>query len=264
MTSKYVEGFTLFTADDEIMLSNLKQAINYSKQNLAISDVVTPTEKSASTTKSASGGFAPSASASPTEGSTVGVSSGGVSSGGVSSGGVSSGGVSSGGVSSGGVSSSGVSVSVPPSGGTSVSGPTSINKFKNTKGKQEKFTNKDKEKYKEYKDKYEEFQEFQEEDQSEYKKKKREQFKSNEKEEEEEEEDEEGFQGSQQLNLDTTKKLLISLLITFFGYIVLIYGPKENIISMFIKPVFFKDIISKNLQYCAIFFLAVYLCITVF
>jgi len=240
MTPKYVEGFTLFTADDEIMLSNLKQAINYSKQNLAISDVVTPTEKSASTTKSASGGFAPSASASPTEGSTVGVSSGGVSSGGVSS--------------------SGTNVSGPPSGGTSVSGPTSINKFKNTKGKQEKFANKNKDKYEEYKDKYEEFQQFQEEDQSEYKKKKREQFKSN----EEEEEDEEGFQGSQQLNLDTTKKLLLSLLITFFGYVVLIYGPEENIISMFIKPVIFKNIISKNLQYCAIFFLAVYLCITVF
>ena len=239
MTSKYVEGFTLFTADDEIMLSNLKQAINYSKQNLAISDVATPTQKSTSTTKESSGGYAPSA----TEAS-AGASSGSVS--------------------------GGVSVSGPTSGptslGASVSGAAAVNKFKNIKNKKEKFTNKNKEKYEEeYKDKYEEFQEFkefQEEDQSEYKKKKQEKFKSNGKDEkEEEEEDEEGFQGSQQLNLDTTKKLLLSLLITFFGYVVLIYGPKENIISMFIKPVFF---ISKNLQYCAIFFLAVYLCITVF
>ena len=256
MTSKYVEGFTLFTADDEIMLSNLKQAINYSKQNLAISDVATPTQKATSTTTSSTGGYAPSATAA----SVGGVASGGVSSG-VASGGVASGvasGVSSGGVSSG-VASSGVA-----SGGVSVSGPSSVNKFKNTKNKKETFTNKNKEKYEDYKEKYEEYKEYQEDDHATYLKKKREQFKSNGKDEKKDEEDEEGFQGSQQLNLDTTKKLLLSLLITFFGYVVLIYGPQENIISMFIKPVIFKNIISKNLQYCAIFFLAVYLCITVF
>jgi hypothetical protein len=38
-TSKYVEGFESFTADDEIMLANLKQAVNYTKANMAISDV---------------------------------------------------------------------------------------------------------------------------------------------------------------------------------------------------------------------------------
>jgi len=241
MTSKYVEGFTLFTADDEIMLSNLKQAINYSKQNLAISDVATPTQKATSTTTSSTGGYAPSATAAAASSSSGAVSGGAV---------------------------SGGAVSVPPSGGASVSGPVSVNKFKNTKSKKETFTNKNKEKYEDYKEKYEDYKEYQEDDHAAYIKKKREQFKSNGKDEDEnyekEEEDEEGFQGSQQLNLDTTKKLLLSLLITFFGYVVLIYGPKENIISMFIKPVFFKDIISKNLQYCAIFFLAVYLCITVF
>ena len=38
-TSKYVEGFESFTADDEMMLANLKQAVNYTKANMAISDV---------------------------------------------------------------------------------------------------------------------------------------------------------------------------------------------------------------------------------
>ena len=39
--SKYVEGFESFTADDEMMLANLKQALNYTKSNMAISDVTT-------------------------------------------------------------------------------------------------------------------------------------------------------------------------------------------------------------------------------
>ena len=39
--SKYVEGFESFTADDEMMLANLKQALNYTKSNMAISDVNT-------------------------------------------------------------------------------------------------------------------------------------------------------------------------------------------------------------------------------
>jgi hypothetical protein len=38
-TSKYVEGFESFTLDDEMMLANLKQAVNYTKANMAISDV---------------------------------------------------------------------------------------------------------------------------------------------------------------------------------------------------------------------------------
>ena len=37
-TSNFVEGFKTFTADDELMLANLKQALNYSADNLAIPD----------------------------------------------------------------------------------------------------------------------------------------------------------------------------------------------------------------------------------
>jgi hypothetical protein len=37
-TSNYAEGFKSFTADDELMLANLKQALNYSADNLSIPD----------------------------------------------------------------------------------------------------------------------------------------------------------------------------------------------------------------------------------
>ena len=37
-TSNYAEGFKSFTADDELMLANLKQALNYSAESLAIPD----------------------------------------------------------------------------------------------------------------------------------------------------------------------------------------------------------------------------------
>ena len=36
--SKFTEGFTSFTADDDLMLANLKQALNYSKESVAIPD----------------------------------------------------------------------------------------------------------------------------------------------------------------------------------------------------------------------------------
>jgi hypothetical protein len=37
-SSKFTEGFTSFTADDDLMIANLKQAINYSKESVAIPD----------------------------------------------------------------------------------------------------------------------------------------------------------------------------------------------------------------------------------
>jgi len=37
-TSNFVEGFKSFTVDDELMLANLKQALNYSAENLSIPD----------------------------------------------------------------------------------------------------------------------------------------------------------------------------------------------------------------------------------
>lgn len=37
-TSQFIENFKSFTADDELMLANLKQALNYSMDNLAIPD----------------------------------------------------------------------------------------------------------------------------------------------------------------------------------------------------------------------------------
>lgn len=37
-TSNFVEGFKTFTVDDELMLANLKQALHYSADNLAIPD----------------------------------------------------------------------------------------------------------------------------------------------------------------------------------------------------------------------------------
>ena len=37
-SSKFTEGFTLFTADDDLMIANLKQALNYSKESVAIPD----------------------------------------------------------------------------------------------------------------------------------------------------------------------------------------------------------------------------------
>ena len=36
--SKYIEGFESFTIDDELMLSNLKQALQYTKENKSIND----------------------------------------------------------------------------------------------------------------------------------------------------------------------------------------------------------------------------------
>ena len=38
ISSKFTEGFTSFTVDDELMIANLKQAVNYSKDNLSIPD----------------------------------------------------------------------------------------------------------------------------------------------------------------------------------------------------------------------------------
>lgn len=37
-SSRFTEGFTSFTADDELMIANLKQALNYSKESVAIPD----------------------------------------------------------------------------------------------------------------------------------------------------------------------------------------------------------------------------------
>lgn len=37
-TSSFVEGFKSFTADDDLMLANIKQALNYSSENLSIPD----------------------------------------------------------------------------------------------------------------------------------------------------------------------------------------------------------------------------------
>ena len=37
-SSKFTEGFTSFTADDDLMIANLKQALNYSKEQVAIPD----------------------------------------------------------------------------------------------------------------------------------------------------------------------------------------------------------------------------------
>ena len=37
-TSNFAEGFKSFTADDDLMLANLKQALNYSAENLSIPD----------------------------------------------------------------------------------------------------------------------------------------------------------------------------------------------------------------------------------
>lgn len=36
--SRFTEGFTSFTADDDLMIANLKQALNYSKESIAIPD----------------------------------------------------------------------------------------------------------------------------------------------------------------------------------------------------------------------------------
>lgn len=37
-SSRFTEGFTSFTADDDLMIANLKQALNYSKESVAIPD----------------------------------------------------------------------------------------------------------------------------------------------------------------------------------------------------------------------------------
>jgi hypothetical protein len=48
-TSKYVEGFKSFTSDDDLMLANLKQALNYSEDNLSIPDANLNLSKKAKT-----------------------------------------------------------------------------------------------------------------------------------------------------------------------------------------------------------------------
>lgn len=40
-SSKYIEGFQTFTIDDDLMLANLKQAVSYTKDSMAISDIST-------------------------------------------------------------------------------------------------------------------------------------------------------------------------------------------------------------------------------
>ena len=49
--SKYIEGFESFTIDDELMLSNLKQALQYTKDNKSINDESEDVTETPSTTR---------------------------------------------------------------------------------------------------------------------------------------------------------------------------------------------------------------------
>lgn len=49
-TSKFIEGFKTFSADDELMLANIKQALNYSSDNLSIPDAKLNLSKNNDTT----------------------------------------------------------------------------------------------------------------------------------------------------------------------------------------------------------------------
>ena len=237
-TSKYVEGFTLFTADDEIMLANLKQAINYSKQNVAISNVPElPATIPQNVLKNSPNQMSSGVPAMPVSQMSSGVPANPASQ---------------------------MSSGVPASPASQMSSgvpaaPASVNNFKNTKTKKEKFTNNRNNKI------YDEDDDDDDNDDNE-------KFINDERDDEEkkdnfkdkgEEEDEEGFQGSQQINLDTTKKLLLSLLITFFGYVILICGHKYHYLDTLMKQLNIKNI-TKNIQCCAIFFVIVYLCIYMF
>jgi hypothetical protein len=52
-SSKFTEGFTSFTADDDLMIANLKQALNYSRESVAIPDPsINITNVNPTTTKS--------------------------------------------------------------------------------------------------------------------------------------------------------------------------------------------------------------------
>ena len=72
---------------------------------------------------------------------------------------------------------------------------------------------------------------------------------------------EEGFQGSQHIECQTLRKMLLALLITFLGYM-LILGFTNNLIPITTYAPEFKQF--KHLIYGGFFFIIVYICLEVF
>ena len=72
---------------------------------------------------------------------------------------------------------------------------------------------------------------------------------------------EEGFRGSQVIECNQIKKMLLALLITFLGYILLL-SSINNLIPINTYAPHLKQF--KNFIYGALFFIIVYICLEVF
>ena len=72
---------------------------------------------------------------------------------------------------------------------------------------------------------------------------------------------EEGFQGSQYIESQTLRKMLIALLITFLGYMVIL-SFTNNLIPISTYAPHLKPF--KHFIYGGLFFLIIYLCLEVF
>ena len=83
----------------------------------------------------------------------------------------------------------------------------------------------------------------------------------NDKDMENDEDIEEGFQGSQYIECQTLRKMLIALLITFLGYMVIL-SFTNNLIPISTYAPHLKPF--KHFIYGGLFFLIVYLCLEVF
>jgi hypothetical protein len=251
-TSKFVEGFESFTADDEMMLANLKQAVNYTKAKMAISDVNNKLSSvgSSSTTFPTLPNMTESNNMEPNAPESRPMS----------------------------FSSSTPSTTFPTriinsstemsklNTKTTTSEPmttkpmttkpmtTKYNTMKNNSSKFENIKKQDLEQDLENPARKDE-EEGEEEEEQDLENPAR-------KEEEDEEENfQEGFQGSQQIEGVTLKKMLLALLITFIGYM-LIISATNNIIPIATYAPHLKQF--KHFIYGSLFFVIVYLCLEVF
>ena len=264
-TSKFVEGFESFTADDEMMLANLKQAVNYTKAKMAISDVNNKLSSvgSSSTTfptlpnmtepntmdtnapvsrpmsfssSTPSTTFPTRIINSSTEMSKLNTKT----------------------------TTTKPMTTEPITTKPMISTPMTT-KYNTMNNNSSKFKNIKKQDFRNLARKEEEEEEQDLENLEDNEEKEQDSANSalEDKEEEEDEEEnfQEGFQGSQQIEGVTLKKILLALLITFIGYM-LIISATNNIIPIATYAPHLKQF--KHFIYGSLFFVIVYLCLEVF
>ncbi len=243
-TSNFVEGFKSFTVDDELMLANLKQALNYSAENLSIPDAklnLPSTTKQSSNNKNNNNTIRPRRTSPQEPTTTMPVS---------------------------------MDSPMPTGMGSSMGStmPTGMGSGRNVNGESFKDIKKVSSGSQNSTRVYDEDESDDEEDavleEEEY---------PNRFEEEAEEKEErehsttrrqhqakgqiEGFQGSVEIEGRNLKNVLLALLLSFIGYVI-VYASMNNYIPIGdISPQLKK---FKNLVYGGIFFIIAYICLEVF